>query len=91
MKVRVVCYEGYRAEETPRAFLFGERRVEVVRILDRWRVDVPIGQGRLPEQVALHPWAPVPKIPQSFKRSILPSAARPEGLLFINLPIRFGR
>ena len=37
MKVRVVCYEGYRAEETPRAFLLGERRVEVVRVLDRWR------------------------------------------------------
>ena len=37
MKVRVVCYEGYIAEETPRAFLLGERRVEVVRILDRWR------------------------------------------------------
>ena len=37
MKVRVLCYEGYRAEETPRAFLLGERRVEVTRILDRWR------------------------------------------------------
>lgn len=37
MKVRVVCYEGYKAEETPRAFLLGERRVEVVRVLDRWR------------------------------------------------------
>jgi hypothetical protein len=37
MKVRVVFYEGYRAEETPRAFLFGDRRVEVVRILDRRR------------------------------------------------------
>ena len=37
MKVRVVCYEGYKAEETPRAFLFGNRRVEVVRVLDRWR------------------------------------------------------
>ncbi len=35
MKVRVVCYEGYRAEETPRAFLLGERRIEVVRILVR--------------------------------------------------------
>jgi len=35
--IRVICYEGYRAEETPRAFLLGERRVEVVRILDRWR------------------------------------------------------
>ena len=37
MKVRVVCYEGYRAEETPRAFLLGDLRVEVVRVLDRWR------------------------------------------------------
>lgn len=38
MKVRVICYEGYRAEETPRAFLLGGvRRVEVVRVLDRWR------------------------------------------------------
>jgi hypothetical protein len=37
MKVRVICYEGYKAEETPRAFLLGERRVEVVRVLDRWR------------------------------------------------------
>ena len=37
MKVRVVCYEGYRAEETPRAILLGERRVEVTSILDRWR------------------------------------------------------
>ena len=37
MKVRVICYEGYRAEETPRAFLLGEHRVEVVRILDRYR------------------------------------------------------
>jgi len=33
MKVRVVCYEGYKAEETPRAFLLGERRVEVIRVL----------------------------------------------------------
>ena len=37
MKVRVVCYEGHRSEETPRAFLLGERRVEVVSVLDRWR------------------------------------------------------
>jgi hypothetical protein len=37
MKVRVICYEGYKAEETPRSFLLGEQRVEVVRILDRWR------------------------------------------------------
>src|SRR5512140_2351659 len=36
VKVRVVCYEGYKAEETPRAFLLGERRIDVVRVLDRW-------------------------------------------------------
>jgi hypothetical protein len=37
MKLRVIFYEGYRAEETPRAFLLGERRVEVTAVLDRWR------------------------------------------------------
>ncbi len=37
MKVRVICYEGYRAQETPRAFLLGGRRVDVARVLDRWR------------------------------------------------------
>lgn len=37
MKVRVIFYEGYRAEETPRAFLLGNRRVEVIAVLDRWR------------------------------------------------------
>lgn len=37
MKVRVISYEGYRAEETPRAFLLGDRRVEVTSVLDRWR------------------------------------------------------
>lgn len=37
MKVRVICYEGYRAEETPRAFFMGERRLEVISVEDRWR------------------------------------------------------
>ena len=37
MKVRVICYEGYRSEETPRAFFLGDRRVEVADVLDRWR------------------------------------------------------
>ncbi len=37
MKVRVDCYEGYRAEETPRAFYLGERRIEVTTVVDRWR------------------------------------------------------
>jgi len=37
MKVRVVCYEGYRAVETPRAFTIGDRRLEVTSVHDRWR------------------------------------------------------
>ncbi|NJD61369.1 MAG: hypothetical protein FIA93_01440 [Deltaproteobacteria bacterium] len=37
MKVRVSCYEGYRGEESPRSFSLGDRRLEVVEILDRWR------------------------------------------------------
>ncbi len=37
MKIRVICYEGYRAEETPRAFYLGERRIEVKSVIDRWR------------------------------------------------------
>lgn len=37
MKIRVVCYEGYRADETPRAFTVGERRLEVTSVVDRWR------------------------------------------------------
>ncbi|MEW6721452.1 MAG: hypothetical protein AB1346_13480 [Thermodesulfobacteriota bacterium] len=37
MKVRVECHEGHKAQETPRLFHMGDRRVEVLRILDRWR------------------------------------------------------
>ena len=37
MKIRVVCYEGYRAAETPRAFTIAERRLEVTSVHDRWR------------------------------------------------------
>jgi len=36
MSVRVECYAGYRGEETPQSFLLGERKVEVVEIVDRW-------------------------------------------------------
>jgi hypothetical protein len=32
----VECYAGYRGEETPRRFMLGSRRVEVVEVLDRW-------------------------------------------------------
>ena len=36
MSVRVECYAGYRGEETPRRFSFGERQVEVDEVVDRW-------------------------------------------------------
>src|SRR5512143_2881664 len=36
MPIRVECYSGYRPEEEPRAFWLGERRIEVVELLDRW-------------------------------------------------------
>ena len=34
--VRVECYAGHRGDETPRALVIGDRRVEVVEVLDRW-------------------------------------------------------
>lgn len=36
LQITVECYAGHRGEETPRAFLLGERRVVVVDVLDRW-------------------------------------------------------
>jgi hypothetical protein len=36
MKIRVECYAGYRDEQEPRAFTLGERRFEVLEIIDRW-------------------------------------------------------
>jgi hypothetical protein len=36
LAIRVECYAGHRGEETPRALVIGERRIEVVEILDRW-------------------------------------------------------
>lgn len=34
--IRVVCYCGYRGEETPRHFYLGERRIQVAEVVDRW-------------------------------------------------------
>jgi hypothetical protein len=36
MKLKVECYAGYRGEEEPVTFLLGERRIEVIQIVDRW-------------------------------------------------------
>jgi hypothetical protein len=35
--VRVRCYAGYRGEEAPRSFVFGEQEVKVVAIVEAWR------------------------------------------------------
>lgn len=34
--VKVECYAGQRGEETPRALTLGDRRIQVVEIVDRW-------------------------------------------------------
>jgi len=34
--IQVECYAGHRAEESPRRFFIGKRRIEVVEIIDRW-------------------------------------------------------
>ena len=34
--IKVECYAGYRAEETPVRFYLGERCIEVMEVLDRW-------------------------------------------------------
>jgi hypothetical protein len=36
MQIGVHCYAGHRGEEEPRAFDLGERRLEVIEIVDRW-------------------------------------------------------
>ncbi|HUJ87119.1 MAG TPA: hypothetical protein VLX30_09740 [Burkholderiales bacterium] len=36
MAVEVECYAGYRGEQEPRSFRLGERRLEVLEIVDRW-------------------------------------------------------
>jgi hypothetical protein len=36
LKVRVECYSGYRADESPRRFTLGKNKIEVLEIMDRW-------------------------------------------------------
>jgi hypothetical protein len=35
-RIQVECYAGHRAEEEPRRFFIGERKVEVDEVIDRW-------------------------------------------------------
>jgi hypothetical protein len=34
--LRVECYAGYRADESPRRFFIGKRAIGVIEIIDRW-------------------------------------------------------
>ena len=34
--IRVECYAGHRAEESPRRFFIGQREINVDEIIDRW-------------------------------------------------------
>ena len=34
--LRVECYAGQRAEESPRRFFLGQRQIKVREIIDRW-------------------------------------------------------
>jgi len=36
MPIHVECYAGYRGEQEPLALRFGERRVAVSAVVDRW-------------------------------------------------------
>jgi len=36
MTVRVECYANHRGEETPRRFFLGERKIEIMEIVDCW-------------------------------------------------------
>jgi len=35
-KIEVIAYSGYQGEETPRAMIFGDEKIEVAEILKMW-------------------------------------------------------
>jgi hypothetical protein len=34
--ITVECYAGYKANETPRAFIYQGRRYDILEVVDRW-------------------------------------------------------
>jgi hypothetical protein len=36
MDIRVECYAGYKAEETPRRLIFDDRTIDVADVIDQW-------------------------------------------------------
>ncbi len=35
--IRIECYSGYKADETPRWLWIGDQRIRIDEILERWR------------------------------------------------------
>ena len=65
MRIRVECYAGYRGEDEPVALYLGERRLEVMEVVDRWLAPthryfkVRVRDGRqfvLRHDEAIHVW-----------------------------------
>jgi hypothetical protein len=44
-KIKVIAYSGNRGEETPRAFILRDKRIEVVQIQESW-IEEGIGDRR---------------------------------------------
>jgi hypothetical protein len=36
LMIRVECYSGHRGEQTPRALILGDRRIDVAEVVDAW-------------------------------------------------------
>jgi hypothetical protein len=36
LSIRVECYAGHRGEQTPRALILGDRRLDVSEVIDAW-------------------------------------------------------
>jgi hypothetical protein len=36
LSIGVECYAGHRGEQTPRALILGDRRIEINEVLDAW-------------------------------------------------------
>jgi len=36
LRIGVECYAGYKGEQTPRAIALGDRRINVVDVIDQW-------------------------------------------------------
>jgi len=43
-KIEVIAYSGYRGEETPRAMIFDDEKIDVAEILKMW-VEEGLGEG----------------------------------------------